>query len=92
MPDFSRYKAYMTGGKKRKAFLKALTPRKGSFSATARRIGYFVIFYVMTIATTVISFAFMGILSIAIPITMIPVAAFIAFRMSQAAAKAEESQ
>jgi hypothetical protein len=94
MPDFSRYAGYASGGKKNaswEAFKEALTPKKGSFRATARRIGYFVIFYVVTIAATVLSFAFMGILSIAIPIVMIPVAAFMAFRMAQAAAKAEEA-
>jgi uncharacterized membrane protein len=73
-----------------RTFVRELTPRAGSTTRTAKRIGYFVMIYVTIMLSTVVGFALVGVVSIVIPFVAIPVAFFLAIRLAQAAAKAEE--
>ncbi len=48
-------------------------------------------FYFAIIATTVVGLALFGIVSVVVPIVMIPISFFLAYRMAQATAAAEET-
>ncbi len=68
-----------------RTFMRVLTPRKGSISHTARKIGYFIMFYVLIMAGVVIIFAVAGISALAIPLIAVIPAMFFANRLAQAA-------
>ena len=94
MKDFSRSQASELGsklGRKAGVFLWTLTPGKGSFSGTAKQIGYTVIIYVLAMAATVWGLALAGIFYVILPIVLIPLIAFIAHRIAKAARAAEET-
>ncbi len=92
MPDFFRFAGFTSGKsvKHARIFLKELTPKKGSVPGMARQVGYTVMFYILIMATTVITFAIFGILSFILPLVMIPIVAWLSFRLAKAACQTED--
>ncbi len=93
MPDFSLFGISMNGRFARRldAFVTELTPTRGSFTRSAKRIGFFAFYYFIAMFGFVVSMALLGVVSIVIPIVSIPLAAWIAYRMARATARAEET-
>lgn len=93
MGDFSRFGDFTSGTSTRKlrAFIRELTPRSGSFTRSAKRLGFFFTYYFITMAVTVIGLGFIGVLSLAVPIIAIPFAFWLSYRIAQATARAEET-
>lgn len=71
--------------KRTRLFFGTLKFKEGSISITARKIGYFVMFYIAIMIGSVVGLALIGVTAIAIPFLMIPLAAFLAHRLAQAA-------
>jgi len=93
MLDTSRFGNFTSGrsARKRRAFLRELTPKNGSFGKSAKRVGFFIFYYFIAMFSFVVTMALLGVVSIAIPLVSIPLAAWIAYRMARATATAEET-
>jgi hypothetical protein len=93
MLDTSRFGNLTSGrsARKRQAFFREFTLKKGSFTKSAKRVGFFIFYYFIAMFSFVVTMALLGIVSIAIPLVFIPLAAWIAYRMARATATAEET-